>query len=261
MTLNIPCRYYRVYTDLDVPCREEHFHFVEQVLPIPAGQAALVVVDVWSTHYIDSVIERTRRITEEKIVPIIAAARAAGVAVVHAPSPFIVEKQFPDYRLPVTEEQPASGGAAWPPKDFRGIYRSGEYAAFGRPWEPILEVTYKRYETELRVAPPVLPAEGDYLIATGAQLHALLAEKGILHLFYVGFNTNWCVLGRDYGIIAMDGRGYNVILIRDATTGIEGHDTVDTLAATNMAIREVETKHGWTTDTAAFLASLVASGE
>jgi len=258
MILRIPCRYYRVYTNLDVPCREENFHFVEQVLPISAEQAALVVVDVWATHYIDSTIARARRITAEKIVPVIAAARQAGVAVIHAPSPWIVEKQFPEYKLPATDEQPASGGAEWPPREFRGIYRGGEYAAFGRPWEPILDVTYKRYETELRVAPAVLPVEGDYLISTGAQLHALLAEKGILHLFYVGFNTNWCVLGRDYGIIAMNERGYNAILIRDATTGIEGHDTVDELTATDMAIREVETKHGWTTDTAAFLAASAA---
>jgi len=256
--LHIPCRYYRVYTDPDVPCREENFHFVEKVLPIPAERAAMVVVDVWATHYIDSMLERARTIIEGKIAPAIAAARKAGVAVIHAPSPYIIERQFPRYPLPAADEKPASGGAEWPPKEFRSIYRGGEYAAFGRPWEPILDITYKRYETELRVAPAVLPAEGDCLIATGAQLHALLAEKGILHLFYVGFNTNWCVLLRDYGVIAMNGRGYNAILIRDATTGIEGHDTVASLTATNMAIREVETKHGWTTDTAAFL---VACGE
>jgi hypothetical protein len=54
MVLNIPCRYYRVYTDPDVPCVEANFHHVERRLPIPIEQAALVLVDVWSTHYIDS---------------------------------------------------------------------------------------------------------------------------------------------------------------------------------------------------------------
>lgn len=67
MILNIPCRYYRVYTDPGVPCREEQFHFVEKVLPIPVEQAALVVVDVWATHYIESMLERARPIIEEKI--------------------------------------------------------------------------------------------------------------------------------------------------------------------------------------------------
>jgi hypothetical protein len=51
----------------------------------------------------------------------------------------------------------------------------------------------------------------------------------------------------------MNERGYNIILIRDATTGIEFHDTVNALTATSMAIREIETKQPWTTTTDEFL--------
>ena len=35
-------------------------------------------------------------------------------------------------------------------------------------------------------------------------------------------------------------RGYNIVLLRDATTGLEYHDTVNDLLATRMAIREIE---------------------
>jgi len=43
---NLPCRHYRVYTDEDVPCREENFEFVEKMLPLQAAQTALALVDV-----------------------------------------------------------------------------------------------------------------------------------------------------------------------------------------------------------------------
>lgn len=71
----------------------------------------------------------------------------------------------------------------------------------------------------------------------------------------LSFATNWCVIGRDYGMIAMCNKGYNNILIRDATTGVEFHDTVNDLTATKISIREIETKYAWSTTTADFVAA------
>ena len=45
-TLDVACRYYRVWTSFEVPCEERNFGFVERRLPVPVGQAALVLVDV-----------------------------------------------------------------------------------------------------------------------------------------------------------------------------------------------------------------------
>jgi nicotinamidase-related amidase len=101
--------------------------------------------------------------------------------------------------------------------------------------------------------------DSDYVIATGQQLHELCRERGILHLVYVGFATNWCVLGRDYGVRAMAGRGYNVILLREATTGVEFPDTVATLFVTEIAIREVEQQHGFSASNGDFIAACRAA--
>lgn len=252
-TLEMPCRHYRVYTDADVPCREENFHFVEKSLALPAAQTALVLVDVWATHYIDSWLQRAADITREKIVPLMAAARQAGALVVHAPSPFVVERHHPA-SMPAAAAGVA-GTDSWPPAGFRGIYRGGEYEAFGRSPEPRLAAAQARYETELKIADIAAPQGDDEVIADGDQLHELLKARGILHLVYAGFATNWCVIGRDYGIIAMNGRGYNIVLVRDATTGVEFHDTVAQETATQIAIREIETKYGWSTTTADFVAA------
>lgn len=248
-SLDLPCRYYRVYTDPGVPCVESRFGFVHRRLPLPAAQTALVLVDLWSVHYIESWLARAAAITRTKIVPLLDAARAVGMTVLHAPSPFIADRY-----VPAPESAPAPE-AGWPPPGFRGIYRSGAWAPFGRNPEPILPGVYARYETALDIDPAVKPRPGEPVLHTGAQMHALLAARRILHLVYVGYATNWCVVGRDYGIYAMNERGYNIILVRDATCGIEFHDTVDTGAATAMTIREIETKNGWSTTTEEFVAA------
>lgn len=251
MTLEIPCRYYRVFTDLDVPCVEANFHHVERLLSVPVGQAALVLVDVWSTHYIDSWLERAAQVTREKIVPVLEAARQVGMCVVHAPSPAVAARYgVPERPAPSAGEKPQ-----WPPDGFRSVYRSGAFSGFGRGEEPRLGEVWTRYSKELDIAEPVRPLSGEAVIGTGDELEALLAGRGILHLFYAGFATNWCVLLRDYGVLAMEQAGYNIILLRDATTGVEFHDTVHDLAATRIAVREIETKHGWSAASADFVAA------
>lgn len=242
-TLNIPARYYRVYTDPEVTCNEENFHFVEKQLPIPTEQSALVLVDVWSTHYIDSWLQRATQITQEKIVPLLNVARKLGITVIHAPSPSVVEPQHPEC-MPETQPQPVH--QQWPPAEFRSIYRQGP---FGRNQEPRLSEALARYVTELKISDLVKPLPNEPIIATGDQLHDLLTERKICHLFYAGFATNWCIINRDYGLISMYHKGYNIVLVRDATTGVEFHDSVDQCTATEIAIREIETKYAWSTTT------------
>ncbi len=240
-TLNIPARYYRVYTDKNVPCNEENFHFVEKTLPIPAEQAAIVLVDVWSTHYIDSWLNRATQITQQKIVPLIEAARSIGLTIIHAPSPRVVESHHPECMPPQQDPTPTHP-QLWPPATFRGLYRPNE---FGRNQEPRLDEALARYVTELKISDLTKPLSNEPIIATGEQLHQTLEDRKILHVFYAGFATNWCVTNRDYGLIATCHKGYNVILLRDATTGVEFHDSVDQLTATEIAIREIETKYAW----------------
>jgi len=242
-SLNIPCRYYRVYTDMDVPCDEQNFHFVEKTLPIPIEQAALVLVDVWNTHYIDSWLKRAADVTQSKLVPLLEAARGIGLTIVHAPSPRVTERRYPEV-VPGPSPQ-TSDPDEWPPRAFHSLYRTGDDAPFGRQREPRLDAFNKRSQHTLDIAETATPRPDEPVITDGNQLHSLLKERKILHLFYAGFATNWCIINRNYGLIEMGNRGYNIILIRDATTGVEFHDSVDQLTATNIAIREIETKYAW----------------
>ena len=213
-TLTMSVRYFQDSTPDHVPCREENFVRREVVMALPLAHTALVLVDVWDNHFIESWLERATKIAKEAVVPVLQAARGAGITVVHAPSP---------------------------PVEFRA--RSGEYAAFRGPRSQPPGIPGI---PQLGMSPLVEVREDEYVVATGDQLQEVAEERGILHMIFAGFATNWCILNRYYGMRAMAQRGYNLILLRDATAGVEFPDTVDEHFATEIAIREVEQQLGFT---------------
>lgn len=216
---------------------------------IRIDRAALVLVDVWDSHYLVGPKERADRIVAERLAPLAEACRKAGITVVHAPAreAAVKYRKWLEYagdeeirgREHVVEDE------AWPPKDFRE--RREEYAWLAKPFAqgPLLE-TINRNDREQRITPAMEPKESDFVVVSGGQLHRLCRHRGLLHLFYAGFNTNMCVLYRDYGLRAMAHRGYNCVLVRDCTTGIEAAETIDGLRLTEAAIWDVEMMHGFT---------------
>lgn len=250
--LQLPVRYYRHGTDEGIECIEENFRHREREWSVPAEQAALVLVDCWAEHFIKSHEANSGRIMQEVLLPAVQAARAAGVTVIHAPSPTYVQA-YPQWLAYASDrelglEAPPEPDA-WPPAEFRR--REGEYAAFAKPAEPKI-TEWVKDPSRYRIFEPLGPEPGDFVVATGDQLHRLLKHRKLLHLFYAGFAANICVLYRDYGARALAQRGYNVILLRDATMGIESHDTVEGGWLTHAAIRSIEMLTGHSTTSAEF---------
>ena len=257
-TINLTCHYSRLGWDEGVPPREEHFVHAEQTFALPTEQCALVLVDCWDRHYVESHLERTNRIIAERIAPAIAACNRAGIAVIHGPSPPMAQKypQWTAYASDADLGFVAPGPSPdWPPADFRS--RTGDYASFAKPPEPVSD-QWSRTEGPARlIVETIAPKEGEFVISTGDQLHRLLRHRQIPHLLYAGFAANMCVPGRDYGTRAMQRRGYNLILLRDCTTAIEGPGTAEDELLTRAAILEHEMIVGHT----ATAADLVAACE
>ncbi len=252
-TLNLQVRYFQDSTPADVPCRETAFIRREFEMPLPIDETALVLVDLWNVHFIETWIERAKQVTVDCVVPVIDAARQVGMTIVHAPSPSVAA-QYPHLKRHKPPE-PASP-LTWPPSDFRG--REGDYSVYRGPRSqpPGIGVHWDKLASQLSMSPAIDVKEDEFVIATGQQLHELLEERKILHLIFAGFATNWCVLGRDYGIRSMSRYGYNIILLRDATTGVEFPDTYDNLFTTEIAIREVEQQYGFSASNADFFAAV-----
>ena len=247
--LNLRVRYFQDSTPPDVPCRETAFIRREFEMPLPVAETALVLVDLWNVHFIESWIERAAQITTECVVPVLDAARQAGLTIVHAPSP-PVAAQYPQLQRHKPPEP--SAPSAWPPSAFRS--READYAVYRGPRSqpPGIGVHWDKLESQLSVSPAIDVKPEEFVIATGQQLHELMEERRILHLLFAGFATNWCVLGRDYGIRSMARYGYNIVLFRDATTGVEFPDTYDNLFTTEVASRAVEQQYGFSASNADF---------
>ena len=124
----------------------------------------------------------------------------------------------------------------WPPPVF--AQRQGEWAHLQARRSGLHQEQLDRIDRDRSIHPAVLPQAGDYVIATGDQLHDLCRERGILYLIYVGFATNICVPDRDYGMRAMRERGYALVLLR-CHHRRRGGDTYRR-AATSVMIHQFE---------------------
>lgn len=245
-TLDLPLRYYWLQTPAGVPGDEHNFAHYERAFSIPAEQAAFTIVDAWDYHYLQSHLARTSEICRTRIAPAMAAARLAGVTIVHAPGD-PVARRFPQWVRYAAETEfgePSHEEPDWPPREFRK--REGPHAALGRPDSPAIESARER-NSQRMIDPSVSPEPEDFVIATGHQLHRLCRDREIMYLFYCGFATNMCVPNKPYGMREFNSRGYHLTLLRDCTTSVERHDTVDEQLGTEQAVRELEFGGAFTT--------------
>lgn len=246
--LNVDVRYLAMRSAGPDDNVEANIWPIEEPFAVDPGEAALVLVDTWNKHPVRSHLESTGAIMRQRIAPLLPLLRAAGVPLIYAPSPDVAPR-YPQWqrrfgeRAAVAEPPPA-----WPPPELRA--RQGRYAPYARrPGEtpPNYAGPYPDWWRWDGIADCIAPGPDDAVVATGAELHDLLAERRIAVLFYVGFATNICVLHRDYGVLAMGARGYLPILLRDCTIGIESGDTLPEMLATRAAIHDVERRYYTTT--------------
>jgi nicotinamidase-related amidase len=222
--IRITPRYCRRYTDPGVERLEVNCRHAELDWQMPLAEAALLCLDVWDRDIHADMRELDDRVTRENIVPVLAACREGGLQVIHAPATPIAERS-PNWVNLLGDERPQRAwpnSPDWPPEEFRR--KIGAYAKYARPAEP-----QKEQDDDLLNRTDfhelVRPVGDEPVIKTGEELHRLCAARGVLHLFYVGFHTPGCLTKRSYGIREMVSRGYNCILLRDCTNGMETHET------------------------------------
>ncbi len=234
--LHVRPRYYRWYVDPGVEWVETNTDYAHLDWTIPLNQAALVLVDVWDHHYLKDTEARAEAVIDEKLVPLLHRCRDAGMTVIHAPSPPHAVRH-PNWVNAGRASTATAKPADWPPPAFRS--KSGPFLAYRRPPEP-RDPELARLRAALKIHPKVQPRGAEPVVATGEELHQLCQRLGVLFLFFAGFNTNACILVRDYGTLEMSRRGYEVILVRDCTTGMESRHSQLTLSQTNGAILFLE---------------------
>lgn len=234
-SLSLKPRYHRWHVDPGVEWREANTHSALLNWDIPVSQTALILVDVWQRHYIKDPEERAEKIINAKLLPLLTALRDTGVKIIHAPSPEVAVTH-PNWVKIQTREEVFPKHDEWPPSEF--LSSTGLYKPFAMPVEPREEE--RRRMAPLTFHPKIVPLKGEPVVANGEELHQYCKRNGLLFLLYAGFNTNACIINRDYGTIRMRDRGYRIIMIRDCTTGMESKETQPAMAQTNGAILFLE---------------------
>ena len=176
---------------------------------VPASGAAIVICDMWDSHWSRGAAERVA-ILAPRMNQVIGAARSKGVVIIHAPSDTMAYYagtparqrmlSIPPVEPPAPLEHP---DPPQPVDSSDGGSDTGE-----RPW-------YKAWN---RQHPAIeIDQERDFISDDGHQVYSLLRQKGIEQLVIMGVHTNMCVLRRSFAIKAMARWGIEVVLVRDLT--------------------------------------------
>lgn len=239
-TIHLRPRYVRLYTDPGVELAEANYQFKSLDWDVPLNDIALVCLDCWNWHFSKETSERMQEIVRDKISPLLGACRTAGMLVIHAPASPVAQRH-PNWMRLTESKRPQAvwpDSPAWPPAEF--VQKTGRYSQYARPQEPQHAERATHAMKQRDFHPLIRPVDDEPVVLDGEELHRLCAQRKILHLLYVGFNTNACIMLRDYGLPAMNRRGYTTILVRDGTTGMETAETCGDMACTRGAIADLE---------------------
>jgi nicotinamidase-related amidase len=194
------------------------FHIRQEKVAWEAGKTAAIVCDMWDQHWCQGA---TRRVGEMagRMNELLAAARAKGVLIIHAPSSTMGHYAATAARkraqaapraadLPAgianwAGKLPAENAALWPLDQADGGCDCQPTCPQGSPWR-------KQVETiEVR--------DADAVSDSGEEVWNLLAQRGIENVLIMGVHTNMCVIGRPFGLRNLARCGKRVVLVRDLT--------------------------------------------
>ncbi len=190
----------------------------EKTLRWDPAQTAIIICDMWNQHWCRGA---TRRVGElaPAMNQTIAAARAKGILIIHAPSSCM--EAYKDH--PARKKAQAAPKSANLPKHIdqwcnkipseeQGIYPidqsdggcdDGPQCPQGSPWKSQV------------AAIEILPQ--DAISDSGEEIWNLLESRGITNVMLMGVHLNMCVLGRPFGLRNLSRSGKNVVLVRDLT--------------------------------------------
>ncbi len=209
----------------------------EAILPrtFPAHATALLLCDMWDDHWCKSAARRCDALAH-KMNPIITLARERGVQIIHAPSECMdfyadTPQRQRMLQLPRVEPVPARHIEAPPlPID------DSDGGCDDSPQCPTFHAWRRQH-------PAITIAEPDAISDSGIEVYSLLRQRTIQMLLVMGVHTNFCVLGRSFGIRQMSRWGIPCLLVRDLTDSLYNparRPFVSHEEGTELVIRHIE---------------------
>lgn len=204
----------------------------------PAKETAIVICDMWDKHWCASATKRCDELAK-KMAPVIAAARARGVLIIHAPS-----ECMGFYKDSPARKRLQNVAKVQPPKplDLPDPPLPVDSSDGGCDDNP----PSKFYKAWSREHPAIsIDEEKDGISDNGLEIYSYLKQRGIKNLIVMGVHTNMCVLHRSFAIKPMTRWGIRCVLARDLTDSMynpKSKPFVSHDEGTQLIIRHIE-KH------------------
>jgi nicotinamidase-related amidase len=185
-----------------------------------ARKTAVIVCDMWDDHTCKGAARRVAALVP-RFNEFLAAARARGALVIHAPSDVIgFYKDYPQRRRAL-EAPPAPAPMEMIRRPFDATCE-GRFPFDNDKWHcdcqpPCPDV---RPYPWTREHPGIVIAPEDVISADGREIWNVMEARGITNVLMTGVHTNYCILARSFGIRQMVMLKRPVVLVRDMTDAL-----------------------------------------
>ncbi|MDR0535902.1 MAG: isochorismatase family protein [Puniceicoccales bacterium] len=173
------------------------------------SETAVIICDMWDRHWCK---HATARVAEMApfINEFVHAAREKGVRIVHAPSSTL--DFYKDHPARLKARQYTKRGKNEWAKNLKGEPGGpGLEARNGGCPECRPGTAWKRQIDTITIS------NDDFISDNGAEVIGYFRDKGVKNVLLVGVHTNMCVIGRPFGLRAMQHARFNTALVRDLT--------------------------------------------
>ena len=256
------------------PSGREGLH--ERVLEKPVSQTGLVLVHCWNlgeasgpypvgadARYPGEAadwVPTAHEIIREHILPVLNAARTAGMTVFHLAQE-VYARRYPAFGEVERDPslQPPAPAPSFEvcvrPRSVEEQWRDEYGPEFPGP-------VWKTHAETFDIAEAVRPIDSEPVIVNGWQLNGLCRRLDIDTLFYAGFMADLCLVNVPGAIREMAGKfRYRCVILRECTTAYEHEDTYEGGWMTRAAIRHIETELGYSASARDFAAINVCADE
>lgn len=185
-----------------------------------AARTAVILCDMWDDHTCKGAARRVAAMVP-KFNDVLAAARARGALVIHAPSDVVGFYQDYPQRRRAVEAPPAPAPMEMIRRPFDAACE-GTFPFDNDKWHcdcqpPCPDV---RPYPWTREHPGIVIAPEDVISADGREIWNVMEARGITNVILTGVHTNYCILARSFGIRQMVMLKRPVVLVRDMTDSL-----------------------------------------
>ena len=192
---------------------------VERTVRWNVTETAIIVCDMWDDHHCKIAAQRVG-VLAPRMNQTLTAARDRGVMIIHAPSETMNMYAGTPYRTRMETAKPAT-----PPVP---IERRCDVDPTREPQPLPVDRTLDcddatlgpvgKQHTRQNAAIDIIGFDG--ISDDGREIYNFCEQEGIKNVVLMGVHTNYCVLGRSFGIRQMVRLGRNVVLARDLTDAL-----------------------------------------